>query len=77
MRRNYVRASVKVLIYLILCFLFFWLISDAITSRINYAYDRGYREGLAAQDIKVRDQQCLQWMFNSNMVEVKKRICQK
>lgn len=77
MRRNYVRASVKVLFYLVLCFAFFWLICDAITSRINYAYDRGYREGLSAQDLKVRDQQCVEWMFNTNMREAKKRICQK
>ncbi len=58
-------------------FAFYWLMADAITTRINYAYDRGYREGLAAQDIKVRDQQCIQWMFNTNIKEAKKRICGK
>ena len=62
---------------MILCFAFLWLMSDAITSRINYAYDRGYREGLANQNLKVRDQQCIQWMFETNMKEAKKRICTK
>jgi len=47
-------------------------IGIAMIQKTNDAYDRGYQAGIDSMNI---DKQCAAWLFNSNMKEVKKRIC--
>ncbi len=54
-----------------------WLAGDAVMSRIHFAYERGYKDGLAAKEPPVKDNVCITWLFNQNLKEAKKRICSK
>jgi len=47
----------------------------AAVGRIEYS--DGYAAGHAAghASIKTTDQQCVAWLFNANLKDVKKRIC--
>ena len=47
-------------------------IGIAMIQKTNDAYDRGYQAGVDSMSI---DKQCAAWLFNSNMKEVKQRIC--
>lgn len=61
--------------YIVFAAAFLWLVQDAVTVRINYAYDKGYREGLAAQSRQVTENQCIKWLFNTNLKEARKKVC--
>jgi hypothetical protein len=51
-----------------------WACSFVLTTRVQSAYNAGFRDGKNAFTI---DSQCSAWLMNSNMKEAKSRICGK
>ena len=47
-------------------------IGIAMVHKTNDAYDRGYQAGVDSMSV---DKQCAAWLFNSNLNDVKKRMC--
>jgi hypothetical protein len=51
-----------------------WACSLVLTTRVQSAYNAGFRDGKNAFTI---DSQCTAWLMNSNLKEAKERICGK
>ena len=49
-----------------------WACSSVLTTRVQSAYNAGFRDGKNAFTI---DSQCAAWLMNSNLKEAKERIC--
>jgi hypothetical protein len=49
-----------------------WGCSVVLTTRVQSAYNAGFRDGKNAFTI---DSQCSAWLMNSNLKESKERIC--
>ena len=49
-----------------------WACSLVLTTRVQSAYNAGFRDGKNAFTI---DSQCSAWLMNSNLKEAKERIC--
>lgn len=47
-------------------------IGIAMVHKTNDAYDRGYQAGVDSMSV---DKQCAAWLFDSNLKDVKKRMC--
>lgn len=47
-------------------------IGAVMIHKTNEAYDRGYQAGIDSMNI---DKQCAAWLFDSNLKDVKKRVC--
>ena len=51
----------------------YWAVSDEMQRQ----YKRGYADGADSLSDKQVDQVCMQWLFQSNLKEAKKRACGK
>jgi|APGre2960657404_1045060.scaffolds.fasta_scaffold595831_1 hypothetical protein len=51
-----------------------WGCSVVLTTRVQSAYNAGFRDGKNAFTI---DSQCSAWLMNSDLKEAKQRICGK
>jgi len=62
----------KVLIIFAAALAVIWACSSVLTTRVQSAYNAGFRDGKNAFTI---DSQCTAWLMNSNLKEAKERIC--
>jgi len=62
----------KVLIIFTAALATIWACSSVLTTRVQSAYNAGFRDGKNAFTI---DSQCAAWLMNSNLKEAKERIC--
>jgi len=62
----------KVLLVLVALLAALWACSFVLTTRVQTAYNAGYRDAKNAFTI---DSQCSAWLMNSNLKEAKTRIC--
>jgi hypothetical protein len=51
----------------------YWAILDEMQNK----YEQGYAAGANSLSDKQVDEVCVQWLFQSNLVEAKKRVCGK
>ena len=54
-----------------------WLLMDHHLTKVNESYHRGFNDGLASVKKPSIDTACLAWWLESNIIDVKKRICKK
>ena len=64
----------KVLIIFTAALATIWACSSVLTTRVQSAYNAGFRDGKNAFTI---DSQCSAWLMNSDLKEAKSRICGK
>jgi len=52
-------------------------ITLAIQDQLEHEYERGFQDGLHALSSKKVDNICLQWWFQTNLEDARKRACGK
>jgi len=62
----------KVLLVFVALLAAVWGCSVVLTTRVQSAYNAGFRDGKNAFTI---DSQCSAWLMNSDLKEAKERIC--
>ena len=71
---RYTLILMKVLIIFTAALAVIWAASSVLTTRVQSAYNAGFRDGKNAFTI---DSQCSAWLMNSDLKEAKSRICGK
>jgi hypothetical protein len=53
------------------------LLMDSHNAQVNDAYHRGHIDGIASVKKPNLDNVCATWWYGSNLIDAKKRLCEK